>query len=542
MSSRPTSIPTSGEAAPSGAARAAAGRELGKTGSSSSAISSRALRFELREKARRHADRTLVRYFDGEDDVHGGWKPAHDRYMACGHRAKVGYQSVGLALDRSAGRATYLNLQSCGSVWACPVCAPRILAGRTAELGAVAGWARENSHTLMLSTLTVRHKATQSLGEVWDGINDGWSHVTAGAGWSGESVEGYARRLELWHIRRETASMVERGEFPKRYAETVPGKPRRLAPELCYPRGGRAYVKGAPEGSEGDTAPKRRIGISERALSLGWARAVETTRGRHGWHVHLHVLFVVANRPELGEAARFESRRRAQEFGELVGERWHRGIRKAGFTASVEHGTDVKVAMAAEKKLAEYLAKDGLKETPDGEAKVRASVRKDGRSLTMETTLGQGKKARGENLTPFELLRQLDGDGSPKWEAKKRALWREWVDTSEGRRQLTWSQQLRDLVRFEEISDEELADAPDPCAVRVIDLSVKVWKLVRPHKLELLEALESGDVEGAAAWLTARGFAFTLCENVETQTEWWDGADDPGGLLTPQLLFDSPAA
>jgi hypothetical protein len=61
------------------------------------------------------------------------------------------------------GRAFFNGLQSCGSVWVCPVCSGKISEIRRSELNAALAWARDAGHVPVMLTLTHRHGAGDDL-------------------------------------------------------------------------------------------------------------------------------------------------------------------------------------------------------------------------------------------------------------------------------------------------------------------------------------------------------------------------------------------
>lgn len=101
------------------------------------------------------------------------------RLMHCGHTPSGG----GVALMRSSsGVASFDGLQTCGSVWSCPVCAVKIMKHRQGELKqAVKAWG--DSGSIGLLTLTMRHKKEDGLKELWDGLSKAWRAVTSGRNW-----------------------------------------------------------------------------------------------------------------------------------------------------------------------------------------------------------------------------------------------------------------------------------------------------------------------------------------------------------------------
>jgi hypothetical protein len=66
------------------------------------------------------------------------------------------------------------------------------------------------------------------------------------------------------------------------------------------------------------------------------------------------------------------------------------------------------------------------------------------------------KQGKGQSRTPFELLAAVVGEAD--YVEGDRARWREWELGSKGRRQLTWSPGLRELVAVApELTDLEAA-------------------------------------------------------------------------------------
>ncbi|GAY09831.1 replication protein, phage-associated [Pseudonocardia sp. N23] len=100
-------------------------------------------------------------------------------------------------------RAGLAGLQSCGSPWACPVCARRIAGERSGELLAVLEAVHAARGTAHLVTLTMRHRAGQRLGELWGALSAAWGAVTSGrqcererAAWG---LLGWVRVVEATH-------------------------------------------------------------------------------------------------------------------------------------------------------------------------------------------------------------------------------------------------------------------------------------------------------------------------------------------------------
>lgn len=345
--------------------RGAEGSRLGNTATISSSISrskrqdQRTGKFKLRQWARKAALQAVDNKFE-----------AH-RVSLCGFATVTSASGVGVRV--SDGVAGFAGLQTCGSVWACPVCAAKIAARRAQELGEVLGWARREGHTLAMVTMTVSHKRKDALKDVWDAVSSGWGSVTSGGVWSNaETEQEFEARLQRW----ENSGLAH--EEAKRLGQKPPRAPRGW------------HKRQYPEIKRGD---KAKYGV------IGWARAVEVTRGANGWHVHIHAVLVLEGRQQAHE--------RAYALGRSMHVRWNKGIAKRGFTSSKEHGLRVDVSEGAERQLAEYLAKAG-----EPEKAVRNSVEKAGKALAREATLGQHKIAKRGGRTPFQILCLVDAVGS----------------------------------------------------------------------------------------------------------------------------------
>ncbi|GEC25707.1 hypothetical protein C8E95_2950 [Pseudonocardia autotrophica] len=100
-------------------------------------------------------------------------------------------------------RAGVAGLQSCGSPWACPVCARKIAAQRSDELRDVLAAVAEAGGSVHMLTLTMRHHRGQTLGELWRALSKAWRAVTSGRAVERErerfGVLGMVRVIEATH-------------------------------------------------------------------------------------------------------------------------------------------------------------------------------------------------------------------------------------------------------------------------------------------------------------------------------------------------------
>lgn len=236
----------------------------------------------------------------------------------------------------------------------------------------------------------------------------------------------------------------------------------------AYERGERVR---APRGYRTGTPPVRSVGIAERWGLLGFARAVEATHGTQaGWHPHLHVLLVL-------EGDQTEDC--VNRLGEAIWTRWEAALGRRGLTALRGPGLDIRTSAS---DIAAGLGKYFTK------------------SLAMETTHGYGKAGRG-NRAPFQVL----ADAVETYNADDVDIWDEWQRASRGRRQLTWSQGLRELANLgAEQTDEEIATERLDDGQTVLFMDGDTWRAVLATKSEtsLLTLAEHHGLDAVARWLT----------------------------------------
>lgn len=203
---------------------------------------------------------------------------------------------------------------------------------------------------------------------------------------------------------------------------------------------------------------------------LGFLRVVEVTWGNNGWHVHIHfLLFLPAGVDQV------------DDLGEFMWRRWQSAVAKRGFE-SVRSAQDFRLLTGpADVDLSAYLAKQT--------------------DLGWELTSSQTKDA-GKTRPVWELLSRIVDDG----DAEALDLWHEWEQGSFRRRQMTWSNGLRETFGLaKDLTDEEIAREvagdedlvliePDGWAVLVAD---------PPLIPRVLRSAEVGGVAGLLAFLDA---------------------------------------
>lgn len=195
-----------------------------------------------------------------------------DRVKACGRNVVAG-NTAGVALrvsgKGSARVAGFGGLQTCGSVWSCPVCASKVAASRQADLTAALGQWDHLGRGVVMVTLTMRHQRGQALRSLWDGIAYAWEKATTGRGWVSD------QRAHGVLMARTIRSGARAGEV-----------------------------------------------VSE--VRIPTVRVVEVTNGQNGWHVHVHALLFLEH--AVSDAT-------ADELGRSMFERWSAALVRKGFSA-----------------------------------------------------------------------------------------------------------------------------------------------------------------------------------------------------------------
>jgi hypothetical protein len=220
----------------------------------------------------------------------------------------------------------------------------------------------------------------------------------------------------------------------------------------------------------------------------GWHRVVEVTHGANGWHCHIHVVLFLHH--GLGPVER-------AALSALMLAGWRKGIGKHGFSASEQHGADVRMVHGADAAavLADYFTKGVYR--PDGSAAA---------SVALEATRGDLKQGRNGSRTPFGVLYDVIRNG----DADDLAVWHEWERGSHRRRQTAWSKGFRAYLELgaaatdEDIAAEQLGNESDD----VVILEADTWRRVRSTRWVILDVVETCGVHGLVVWLDAHGLAW----------------------------------
>lgn len=121
-------------------------------------------------------------------------------------RLRSGHSEIQVWKSKEHGTTSYSGLQTCGSVWACPVCSAKISERRRVELqGAMAAHKAAGGAVNML-TLTAPHQRSDPLAELLakqaKALNKFWADRPVKAVFQEMGVIGQVRALEVTHGRK----------------------------------------------------------------------------------------------------------------------------------------------------------------------------------------------------------------------------------------------------------------------------------------------------------------------------------------------------
>ncbi len=368
-------------------------------------------------------------------------------------------------------RARYGNLQTCGSVWACPVCGAKITERRKIELTAALVAAKELGWVVVMATYTVRHNASDALPDLLGEqaatarkVNPYGAFLYAEAG--ALKCAAQAAQEAVPHQPAVYAKTGRLRRKERRAQEAVPYQPAVYyeGGELIAPPSRPARLGKGLIGARGyATAGKAMHELRERCGVMGSIRALELTWGAEsGWHPHIHELIFLRSSEH---TALLEAGLRRQ---------WDAGLRLAGMRDVNEHGLSFE---PCDIDIAAYVAKFGHDR---------------GWNVEHEITKQPVKKGREGRWTPMELLRAFTLYG----DAEAGQLWREYALALKGSRQLYWSKGLHEtLLGVAEVADQEVAEEVSEKGMLLASLDKHQWDIIKRHNLraQVLNIAANGD-------------------------------------------------
>lgn len=339
---------------------------------------------------------------------------------------------------RSAGLG---GVQSCGSVWACPVCSAKIQARRQAEVATALAVARSRGWEVLFLTLTMRHNSGHSLNKLWNHLTHAWGAVTTGKGqraWKQDKelygIAGYLRLVEVthgdsgWHVHAHVLL-------------------------FCDPA---------------------------RAALLN---ALQNDRvGEHG------AGFTDAEVNALGVS---------------MFTRWRNALNVDGIRPSMSRGVDIR-RVRSDDRIADYFAKQLYHLKGEGST-AHDVTGSHGKEAKNGNRTPFGILAALVDVARTGVLDESRDASAPSAALEDLNLWHTFEHASRGRRQLLWSRGLRDdvLAGQDDVTDQDVVDeAPGGDVIATVDAAV--WRQIAKRRLiaDLLEAAEVDDTGSTVrGWL-----------------------------------------
>ena len=198
-------------------------------------------------------------------------------------------------------------------------------------------------------------------------------------------------------------------------------------------------------------APFRRAKAQTGLQIYGYIRAQEVTYGDNGWHPHFHLL-VFTQGDMHSSVVRY-----------CYDKAWRSACVASGLPEPHQvHGCTVQDGREA----AKYVSKWGLED---------------------EMTKANAKQTKRKGLSPWGLLRAVLDADDPEYPPERAGkLFQVYAKAFHGRRQLYWSNGLRDLLGLSrELTDEELAaKAEDEQATVLATITIGQWRAIRRFRQE----------------------------------------------------------
>lgn len=147
------------------------------------------------------------------------WASTKKRVRQC--KTAIGNGHVGIVDHGDKSGAHFVGVESCANVWCCPVCAPKIRAGRTSDVTEAFERHRANGGGFLFLTQTIQHNNDERLALLLELLGKGWQHLansrTYKAARKRYGILGSITALEIttspaagWHPHRHLLIFTER--------------------------------------------------------------------------------------------------------------------------------------------------------------------------------------------------------------------------------------------------------------------------------------------------------------------------------------------
>lgn len=134
-----------------------------------------------------------------------GWRKAAGKLLKRERVHTCGQKAIGpvVQVHHVDGRAHFSGVETCGSVWHCPLCAVKITEGRREEIDEFLAAHESHDGAVYMLTVTVPHHRFQKAVDLRKGVAAAWRRVQGGGAWKKAKdrgrVAGTIRALEVTH-------------------------------------------------------------------------------------------------------------------------------------------------------------------------------------------------------------------------------------------------------------------------------------------------------------------------------------------------------
>lgn len=386
-----------------------------------------------------------------------GTQVRHLRYRVSLCHRGVGDGPLEILRSPDALRAEYRGLQTCGSVWLCPICSPKVAAERVREINHAMGlWTKGHKGKrgmITFGTFTYRH-----------------GRETAGAGMLAGRLAEFGEALSAVKGSRAYREILER----VRMLGTIRGL------ETTY---------GELNGWHNHT---HEIGLAGRGFNL------ELRELRRLYFTHcVNGRRLEPGRPRwvlssIRQALRWCADRAVLHALRGIRKLWARELIKRGMAGLDANDTPTERRAKLRNLLArcyviqpgayaaDYVSKFGKEpEQSRGRCGLASELARSHlkRGGPIAGNRDAGLPARCDHASPWQLLNDaLDGD------ERSGMLFREFGEAFHGKRQLYWSKGLKEFFDIAALDDEAIAEKPDErCTQYVTMVTLTQWQSVIRH-------------------------------------------------------------
>jgi hypothetical protein len=208
---------------------------------------------------------------------------------------------------------------------------------------------------------------------------------------------------------------------------------------------------------------------------VGYMKVVEVTHGINGWHVHLHLLRFISQELTQSEIS---------DWSTSIFNRWADSLVKQGFKSP--------------------LAKFHVFELVESPEKIKGYFAKnfDNSNVLPGMDLSSSGVVRGHGMWRVLDVALTNHNSSAS------RIWAEWERTSRGKRQISWSKNLRKSLGLSNVlSDDEAVNSSDSFVplVAIDGASVRLLGRLGSIQSRILRAIEQGDLATACQLLNEHG-------------------------------------